>query len=385
MNSLYFEAKKTMLRPVVLGALLLLLLINGYACQDYIDHRRAEYTPEYLEAYSRVYDRVEGTITQENMRWIVAEKKRLNAIIRSQQFSTEPNQPGTYTGYVYSDNNLINALYDEAKYAYEYADFAKETAAKAQRNVRLYQKKNNPRLAEYYRRMGQSFAGRRITSFYRTDGWEAYFSYSFSHLATVLILLWGLTPLFSVEKETNTYPLLRVTPAGLRKIYMQKTALAFLFCGGVSLLFSVQDLILFGRAYGFRGWNNPLYAVPAFQNTGLSVSIGGYVVLNYAFKLLGLFAFVAAIVFVSAVTRSNLQALGASVGLLILSMIVCGCWPEGSFISLLNSIGFCTDYSMHIGVGVGIHLLLIGAFLLGIALIATPAQRNSRFRIRSRK
>lgn len=346
MSGLILEAKKTLFHPFLLVSALLLFLVNGWMASNRIERYQAEYSDEYLAAYDTLYGKIEGAITLDNMKWVVSEKQRLNQIIQSGQFSTEPNQHGTYTGYVFSDNNLLEQLYQDARYAYEYAAFARQTADAARENATLYEEKENATLVKRYNEMARRFEGRRVTDFYRTQGWEEYFSYSFSNLSILLLLIVGLAPFFSREQETGMCTLIRLTPGGVRKARLQKLILAFGFTWLVTTLFVVQDYLLFQAAYGFRGWGNPLYAIQAFQTSPLSVTIGGYLGINYAAKWLGAWVFTSLVLLASALSGSDIAALVASgvlfVGELLLGQIA----PLASFLPLLNSIELSTSFDL---------------------------------------
>lgn len=346
MRGIALEAKKTLFHPFLLISALLLLLVNGWMGADRIDRYLAEYSDDYLAAYDTLYSQIEGDITLDNMKWVVSEKQRLNQIIQGGQFPTEPNQSGTYTGYVFSDNNLVNQLYDDARYAYEYAAFAKGTADAARENVALYEEKGNAALVKRYTEMAQRFEGRKVTDFYRTDGWEEYFSYNFSNLPILLLLIVGLAPFFSRERETGMCNLLQLTPCGTRKARLQKLVLAFGFTWLVTTLFAVQDFLLFHAAYGFRGWGNPLYAIPAFQTSPLSVTIGGYLGINYAAKWLGAWVFASLVLLASALSSSDIAALVVSGVLFVGEILIGQAAPLASFLPLLNSSGLSTGFDL---------------------------------------
>ena len=145
------ELKKSSLRTYTLLLLIIcLLLINGVMLTEKIELYNADTTSDFRAGYNDVYNRVEGAITIENMNWIISEKNRLNELIISGQFSTEACQDTTYTGYVYSDNNLINELYDDAKYACDYENYAKNIELKAIDASRIYSEKGNKELSEKY-------------------------------------------------------------------------------------------------------------------------------------------------------------------------------------------------------------------------------------------
>ena len=226
--SLFFEAKKTIFKPHIYVVITLFLIINHLSCLQYIEHRNAEFSPEYQQAEIEIHEKIDGNITQEKVSWIINEKQRLNSIISSGQFSTDYEQAGTYTGYVYSDNNLINKIYDELKYNVEYHLFAQEVVDGARKNIELYKSKNNHTKVAFYQYMADAFSSRSLNTFYRTDGWNEYYTYSFSNLLIVLSMLLGLTSTFSIETDLKIRPVLQITPKSMRTINFQKVLLSML-------------------------------------------------------------------------------------------------------------------------------------------------------------
>lgn len=347
MSKLLYEIKKNPVHPKVLLVIVVaFLFINGVVVNYWISRYTADKTPEYQEGYDAVYNLVEGEITLEHMEWIISEKERLNEIILGGQFSTEEGQSGTYTGYIYSDNNLFNDLYDNAKYAYEYASYAQSIANKAESNAMLYEEKGALKLARQYWFMSEQFAGRSIAFFYRTNGWEEYLSYEFSNLPVLLLIMMCFSSLFSQERETGMSILLKITPSGIKRARLHKVATAFAFTWAFTTLFSLQDLLLFGFNYKLRGFKNPIYSIPVFQQTLLKVDIGSYVLINYLLKLIGMWFFTALVLLCSVRFKSNMLAFGGSVGVLIGGILVNAFVPLASFIPLLNSINIFSRFDV---------------------------------------
>lgn len=364
-----YEARKCLLHPFLLVGAVILLILNGRMCLEEISRYQAAVTQEYLTAQEEIYHRVGGPITLTNMEWIISEHQRLNAVIQSGNFSTEYDPEGTYTGYVFSDNNLFNDIYEKARYTYEYELYSGKIAQRAGENQALYQDKGDERLAAWYAGMETAFEGRRVSAFYSTDGFALYFNYQFSNLSILILVLMGVYPVFSRERETGMKTLLQLTPKGTEKARQHKVLLILWFAWVVTTIFSLQDVLLFFTAFGFQGWNNPLYAIPEFSNTPLTVSIGGFCIINYLVKCLGVMAFSALVALASTISPSDLIALLVSCILfgsqLLLNMI----FPPASFLPLLNSVQMCGDFQVvQIG-GTSMPLLAERAIIQGGILL----------------
>lgn len=383
------ELKKSSLRTYTLLLLIIcLLLINGVMLTEKIELYNADTTSDFRAGYNDVYNRVEGAITIENMNWIISEKNRLNELIISGQFSTEACQDTTYTGYVYSDNNLINELYDDAKYACDYENYAKNIELKAIDASRIYSEKGNKELSEKYQFIANRFSNRRITRFYRTNGWEEYFSYEFSNLPILLLIVISIFSLFPQEHETGMDVLLRITPDGFQHTTAHKILTALLLSWCITTIFSIEDFCFFASSYGFCGLSNPLYSIQTFQNTLLSINIGTYVVINYLMKFLGACSFTTLTLISSILLRSNILSFMGSIVTLILEIILNSIFPVASFLPLLKSMDICSVIEWHNLFGLHIPLPLsqsatqLIVCVLGttvIYLINTTASKKRRW------
>lgn len=345
--SLFFEAKKTIFKPHIYIVITLFLIINHLSCLQYIERHNAEFSSEYLQAEIEIHEKIDGNITQEKVSWIINEKQRLNSIISSGQFSTDYKQTGTYTGYVYSDNNLINKIYDELKYNVEYHLFAQEVVDGARENIELYKSKNNHTKVAFYQYMADAFSSRSLNTFYRTDGWNEYYTYSFSNLLIVLSMLLGLTSTFSIETDLKIRPVLQITPKSMRTINFQKVLLSMLFTVIITTIFSVQDLLIFLSKYNLQGFNNPIYAVPSFQHTPISISIAGYTLMNWLYKIIGFMCFASCILLCSKISHNGISAYLYSIIIFILNIFANSSYPALSFMPMLNSINIYQDFNTH--------------------------------------
>lgn len=338
MRTVLWELRKNPFRLAVVAILILAgMALDLAVCADNAKRNTAGWGEEYYAAKDKLYSRVEGVITRENMEWIVSEHNRLAAEIAGGNFSTEYD-PDTYTGHVFSDNILVGELFDDAKYAYEYSAFAKGIAERAEAAAAICEKKDSGAEASWYRRVADEFSGREITSFYRTDGWEWFFNYEFSGLLVLILVIAGVSMMFSVERETGMDTVLRLSVNGRRFLWLYKLEAALVFAFVVTTLFYAEDLAVHVAAYGLRGFSNPLYSIRAYGESTVSVSIGAFVAYNYALRLLGVFEFTVFVLLAAGASRNDMWSLGAGALVLALGIAVYAAFPPASFLTLMNSV-----------------------------------------------
>ena len=203
--------------------------------------------------------------------------------------NTATDDPNTMTGNIYSDKNLLEKYFVKPmQYSYGYSGQAAQVADRARRNSALYAELG----VDYQQRESGAiynlYAGRSIPSFAYREMCNYYLNYDFSIVLTLLLCLYGIIGTFVSEKETQMDMLLLVSPNGGRKTALAKILATTIFLLLVSLWFSLLDLIGFAASFQtFEGLNLPVYAIPAFAETSVNISILQYVFLSAALKCVG--------------------------------------------------------------------------------------------------
>ena len=361
-----WEIKKLMLRwQWVVVIVVTLLIVNAAMLFSVVDRQLSEYLV-YGDGLENVYSQIEGTMTSDQISWIIEERDRLNGIIDSGDYSTEDNQFGTYTGWVYADCNLLNKIYDEVKYSFEYAVFARSVQESAQEILNRLSSIGNFADSKYYGQMMEAFRGRNVAAFYRTDGYVEYFEYAFSNLCILLLTTLVITTLFSEEREIRMDVILRLTSKGMVKARNHKLVTAFVFTVLIVMLFSIEDYVLFAYFYHFRGLMNPLYAIPEFQNTAFNLTISGSLLINLILKVVGTSTFTTFLLAASAVARSNLSALVIGGALLVICIVLNTVAPQISFVPLMNAMDQSKEFSYQV-----VWQTFVQMFLSIVAIITT--------------
>lgn len=345
MCNLKWELKKFPINIWLLFLILFaMLLLNHFVATKKIQRNTAAITDDYQRGLDDVYSIVEGPITLEKMNWIISEHNRLSDIIQGGQFSTEKDEINTYTGYVFSDNVLFEQIYEEAKYAFEYGIDAQNISSTAKENAAYYQNRSNKNIATYYLAMADTFQGREIPNFNRTDGWMSYFEYEFSNLMVLLTIMIGLSTIFSLEWEFGTKSIICVISGGVHNSRRDKMLFTLLFVFLITACFSIQDYLIFASQYSFRGLNNPLYAIPQMKETTLNISVGAFILLNFFVKLLGMCTFAVQLLLFSALVKCNLYAFSGSVMGLMLHILLNAAESSASVLPLLNCAQLCSKF-----------------------------------------
>ena len=308
------ELKKIWRSKILWGFLAALLVLNIVN----ICVQKPHTEPEFDAARNRIYAQVRGEWSAAKLQFVTDTYAHAAAVVASRSYSTEPNQPGTYTGYIFGDFSLFGELYDDMRYMYQYAETMQSTVDKANENAAFYNEHHNLFSTRESEQIAARYSGRKIYAYYRTDGAYALICYDMSSVFVLLLCALCISTVFTHEHETEMDVLLALTKRGGRAMKNAKIAAALITAEGVALLFYAVDFFCFLCVWRIDCLRNPIYAIPAFQNTPFSCAIWQYLLILLACKMLGAAIFSLIILLCSKRLRHNLPAFCASLAVTVL-------------------------------------------------------------------
>ena len=181
---------------------------------------------------------------------------------------------------------LFEELRDEMDRLWHYDSSMADLTQRAADNTAFYTEKGNAYLAALNRKIANTYQDRRVTAYYSTWGLTQYLKYDFSTLMLLILMIPLLAPLFAGEHENGMHALLRLTQHAKQLPFCKLAAGAIAVCA-VTALFLAEDFLMFSVLYHIRGLSQPVYSLPDFADSPLSCSIGAYLLINAAAKLLG--------------------------------------------------------------------------------------------------
>lgn len=345
-----YETIKIFRKKYIIAALLIFSLINVYKINlyfktDFNVNSRYSSSKEYNQGYWTAYDKASGVITDKKINFVINRYKNARAVVSTGSFSTKPNQPNTYTGYIFGDMNMFKELYDSLDYCYNYGNRLDNVIRKAQENIKFYGKRGNTYEAKNNEKIVKVYGGRTIDEFYNTGGYGEFFNYDFSSLLIILLLILGLASSFSLEKETGMNNILLTCRYGKSDTVFAKIKAAALFIIIISIYFFVLDFVCFSFIFRLLGKNLPLYAISDFQFTPLNVKIWQFVILSDFIKLFGFLTIGMIILFFSSIFSESLFSFVLSAGTITACIgsndFLSG--MTGKIISLINPISMLTN------------------------------------------
>lgn len=332
---IFFELKKLFRNRLLLVMLALLSVLNVYHIySDYAENVGTE--KSYYDAYFNVYEDVSGAWDTEKIKFVVSEYEKAKAIVDAKKFSTEPDQPGTYTGYIFGDYGLFEKIKTEMEKLYHYDEAMADLTQKAADNAAFYQQKGNAYLAKVNQKIEKAYQNRNVSAFYDTFGLTEYFKYDFSTLLILILLIPMLSPLFAKEHEIEMYGLLKITP-NFRKMSVCKMLAGAIAICFVSIIFLLEDLLTFTYLYHINGFSQPIYTLSAFFHSPLTVSISSYILLNAALKLLGFLVLGGVCMFVSSLVKNEIIPFCTSFAVTLI-LVVTDAFIEHDVVSIFNPV-----------------------------------------------
>lgn len=298
-----FELKKLFRNHLIIMMFLFLSVLNVYRIYSgYRDLVAQE--PQYYNARFQEYARASGEWSNEKISYVLENYQKAKAIIDAGGYSTEPNQPGTVTGYVFGDYGLFGEIKNEMDTMYHYADTTSSITKKAADYAKFYTEKGNTFEAKRNRLIVQTYQNRNVNAFYDTSGLKAYFKYDFSTLLILVLLIPLLSPLYAREHELEMQGLLQITQNYPKMTVCKMIAGTSAVCI-VSILFFIQDFAAFTILYRIEGLSQPVYTLPGFFYSPLNISITSYILCNAAFKILCFLVFGFLCMMISALVKNE--------------------------------------------------------------------------------
>ncbi|WMJ80049.1 hypothetical protein RBU49_14575 [Clostridium sp. MB40-C1] len=308
--------KKFIIIALIIFSLVNIYKINFYFKNDHIVNNEYKTDIEYNAGYWAAHNKISGTITNDKINFIKDRYKHAKSVVDSGNYDTETIQPDTYTGYIFGDMNMFKELYDGLDYCYNYGNRLKNVILKAQKNIEFYREHNNLFQVKNNEKIINVYGERGISEFYDTKAFEEFFRYDFSSLLIILLLILGLTSVFSGEKESSMNVMLLTSKYGRNTTIYAKIIASMIYVITISIYFFILDFICFSNIFKLIGHNLPIYAMVNFERTPLNMKIWHFVIYSGAIKLLGFMVIGVVVLLFSSIFSESILAFILSGGMI---------------------------------------------------------------------
>lgn len=291
---IYFEWRKTYIRPSLVFITLIFSLINIF--NIVYQYQRTSYFADstgWCSAYWSLYPYYSGLITSEKANALMDLYRPLAEQAASMTFNTAHDENSLTGINQYSDYLFLKRFYITPMQRFvEYSNFSDTVSARALENIACYSKSGNHYEEKKNLIIYNHFYNRSLSNYFYTEPFDYLTRYTFSSYLVLLVCLLGSCKLFSQEYENDMLCLIRSTQNGNIKTINAKLIASCLFCAAISLSFYLIDFFTFCLTYGsFDGLSNPLYSLTQFMKTPFCGSIHQYLIFQAFSKIIALIPF----------------------------------------------------------------------------------------------
>lgn len=330
----YYELRKVFLRWPMLILLLVFSVMNlAKIANVYQEGAVVAYSDEVKATYLELYEEYKGEITTEKAQEITTLYREVEDLLSD--FTINPVTDDSLTGNLMMDDQMLQyCFYEPMEYLYTYKSMAEEMIELAEDNQELYAELGNEYEYKKNAAIAELFSGRSMDEFYTVTGYQFYFYYDFSLVLAILIILYGLSQVFSRDKECGMDILLVTTQHGGVKTMAAKVVSSSLFLTAVTLWFALMDYVGFSLIFGLgEAGSLPVYAVQNFAASPISLTLNQYWIVCVLCKVLGFWTLGMVFLLVAQVSRNALIPFVCN-GILFLGVVIAGMkWSESATVA----------------------------------------------------
>ncbi len=272
LQAIYWELKKIGKNKFIWGLFVFFLIADAYK----MTHTYFGIN-DTTKGEQAIYHKLAGNITEEKVLFLIDNVEKYSQLIESGEYSTAGNQKGTYTGYIMGDYNIFSSCYENMKKAYDYKQYAAKICEKAKQNAQLYESRNVSYELKKNNMIYHNFLGREIKNYYNCKVSNALFSYDFSTIFMILLVITVVGSVLVLEQDHHMYEILETVSFGNRRRTQAKLWSIAIFCAIVVGIFIFWDCCVLQMQYGLiDNWKNPVYSMTGYENSPLRCSIIAY-------------------------------------------------------------------------------------------------------------
>lgn len=317
MGLFLFELKKAISSRFLWGMVLLLLILDIYVI--YTQCRGND----SIDGHELIYEQVKGEITLDKINFVAEHYKNALRVVQEGNYSTKPNQKGTYTGFIFGDMSEFQYFYEELKYHYFYEGRIQDVLNQAASNINFYENIDNRYEVRKNQKIIDIYKKRSLNSFYEMKNMQEYLEYDYS-CGFLLLLLFLATPnLFWMEKQIQMELLLKTSKIGIRKIACAKLAAVSAISLFFTTLFGATDFITFQFIYGLEGFRQPVYSIQDYAFSIINIPIWQYALLLQLFRFLACIGLGMFLSWLSAKLTDNVMIM--AIGLAVIGNLILCC------------------------------------------------------------
>ncbi|MBO0524587.1 ABC transporter permease [Clostridium botulinum] len=165
-----------------------------------------------------------------------------------------------------------------------------------------YEYKNKNKANNMYKKLSEP-------KFFYKEAWEYIdgFIIDFNLSIVVIMLLLGVSPVFSEEYKTKVATIILSSKKGRRECVRAKILASIIYSIFVAFICNFISTILITKIYGIEGFNSPMQSLYDFSCSPYNFTISQFLVKLFFTSLIGSILFVLLILIISNITKSSMM------------------------------------------------------------------------------
>ncbi|MGO5093927.1 ABC transporter permease [Clostridium sp. LCP25S3_F10] len=165
-----------------------------------------------------------------------------------------------------------------------------------------YEYKNKNKANNMYKKLSEP-------KFFYKEAWEYIdgFIIDFNISIVVIMLLLGVSPIFSEEYKTKVATIILSSKKGRRECVRAKILASIIYAIFVAFICNFISTILINKIYGIQGFNSPMQSLYDFSCSPYNFTISQFFVKLFFTSLIGSILFVLLILIISNITKSSMM------------------------------------------------------------------------------
>ncbi|NFN86132.1 ABC transporter permease [Clostridium sporogenes] len=165
-----------------------------------------------------------------------------------------------------------------------------------------YEYKNKNKANNMYKKLSEP-------KFFYKEAWEYIdgFIIDFNISIVVIMLLLGVSPIFSEEYKTKVATIILSSKKGRRECVRAKILASIIYAIFVAFICNFISTILITKIYGIQGFNSPMQSLYDFSCSPYNFTISQFFVKLFFTSLIGSILFVLLILIISNITKSSMM------------------------------------------------------------------------------
>lgn len=324
MKLVIYELRKLCGAKHIIIFTLILLVLNSLFIVYETNGSNAKVPADAAKAFIGFYrddpDAVMEDYEKRQAAWEEIHKLEDEMFMDGLSYEYEPPENKYSSSEDYSDDDLYLILNDLLNKTSGYRDTVGDVINRAENNLKEfdllgiskeeYSYRYQLRVIELYEKAKNDVR----FGFEYVHGWNEYFNYSAVNIFIFIVIIIAGTVIFAQEKVSGALPIIRATKEGRFKTAIAKLTAIIAVTIFTVVLFTTTTLLTFWLCCGFSSLQNAIQILDAYELSPYILTIGEYLALTFAVKIVTFTLFSAAVVLVSVFTYNYVITYIAGLG-----------------------------------------------------------------------